>query len=292
MSSKEDKEIKDAIALAKKKQDEFFQEESEKRMKEFLEERNRVLELDEEVIKKPSKRIQLKKPIIVCNDSDEEERPITNQEPIINCSVDIPEAIIDEIPKPLIIPVFELASHRPSIERVIRAEPVIKSILQESREEIPKTEQKLISVKKAPYDLKPSNDKLKIEELNKKLCDMQEKYNALMNKYNARGEEVKQLKKENEEYKITINKLKPKTDIEKLNIFINENYEITTNRNDKIKCSEMYNKFYEINKSFSTQGFIKALAQLNINKCQKDGINHYYCIKVKEIQEPEEIEKD
>jgi hypothetical protein len=54
----------------------------------------------------------------------------------------------------------------------------------------------------------------------------------------------------------------------------------------------MYNKFYEINKSFSTQGFIKALAQLNINKCQKDGINHYYCIKVKEIQEPEEIEKD
>ena len=289
MTTKEDKEIKNAVALAKKQQDEFFQEESEKRMKEFFEERNRVLGLDEEIIKKPSKRIQFKKPIIVCSDIDkEEEHPITNQEPIINCSVDIPEAIIDETPmKPSIIPVFELASHSPAV-KTVRVEPVIKSILQESREEAREQEglkpSKLISVKKAPYDLKPSNEKLKIEELNKTIYVMKQKYDNLMNKYNARGEEVKQLKKENEEHKITINKLKPKTDIEKLNIFINENYQITTNRNDKIKCSEIYNKFYEINKSFNPQGFNKALTQLNINKCQKDGINHYYCIKVKEIE--------
>jgi hypothetical protein len=305
MTTKEDKKIKKAVALAKKKQSEFFDDESEIELKAFREAMKKEFGVDEEVIKKPSKRIQLKKPIIVCSDSDEEESQITNQEPIINCSVDIPEAIVDETPtseikglKPSIIPVFELASHRlelaspsPAV-KTVKVEPVIKSILQESREEIPKTEQKLISVKKAPYDLKPSNEKLRIEELNKTIYDMKQKYDNLMNKYNARGEEVKQLKKENEEQKITINKLKPKTDIEKLNIFINENYQITTNRNDKIKCSEIYNKFYEINKSFNPQGFNKALAQLNINKCQKDGINHYYCIKVKEIEEPGEIEKD
>ena len=296
MTTKEDNQIKKAVALAKKKQLEFFDDESEIELKAFREAMRKEFGVDEEVIKKPSKRIQLKKPIIVCSDSDEEESPITNQEPIINCSVDIPEAIVDETLtseikglKPSIIPVFELASHSPAY-KTVKVEPVIKSILQESREEIPKTEQKLISVKKAPYDLKPSNEKLKIEELNKTIYDMKQKYDNLMNKYNARGEEVKQLKKENEEQKITINKLKPKTDIEKLNIFINENYKITTNRNDKLKCSEMYNKFYEINKSFSPQGFIKALTQLNINKCQKDGINHYYCIKVKEIEEPENIE--
>jgi len=300
MTTKEDKEIKDAVALAKKRQQIDFEEESEKEKKAFLEAYRKEMGLDEEVVKKPLNRLPFKKPIIVCCDSDEEVEiaspspAIVNQEPIINCGISMPEAIINEtsieIPKPLIIPVFELASHSPTIQKPI--EPVIKSVLQESREEIPKTEQKLISVKKAPYELKPSNDKLKIEELNKKLCEMQDKYNALMNKYNTRGEEIKQLKKDNQEQKICINKLKPKTDIEKLDTFINENYEITTNRNDKIKCSEIYNKFYEINKSFSPQGFNKALTQLNINKCQKDGINHYYCIKVKEIEEEiEEIEE-
>jgi hypothetical protein len=291
MSSKEDKEIKDAIALAKKKQDEFFQEESEKRMKEFLEERNRVLGLDEEVIKKPSKRIQLKKPIIVCNDSDEEERPITNQEPIINCSVDIPEAIVDEtpkpdeIPKPLIIPVFELASHRPSIEPVIRAEPVIKSILQESREEIPKTEQKLISVKKAPYDLKPSNEKLKIEELNKTIYDMKQKYDNLMKKHIEIGKENKELKKTIEEHK----KYKAFYDLannkkNSVKDWIEEAYKITNNYERYIKCCNLFEEYRNsdfYNQSISQIAFYKKIELLGVLKSKKTGYNCFYGLEEK-----------
>ena len=141
MTTKEDKKIKDAVALAKKRQQIDFSEESEKEKKAFLEAYRKEMGLDEEVVKKPSlntfyKKV-IKKPIIVCCDSDEEVEiaspspAIVNQEPIINCGISMPEAIINEtpieIPKPLIIPVFELASHSPTIQKPI--EPVIKSVL-------------------------------------------------------------------------------------------------------------------------------------------------------------------
>ena len=287
MSNKDDNEIKKAVALAKKKQQEFFQEESDKEKNEFLQAYRKEYKLDNETpIKSSSTRIKIKS-VIVCSDS-EDETPI---KPVI-IPVIIPDIIPDIIP--VIIPVFELASHREVINKpfnkpvIIPDKPIeVKSIFQERREDYKESTEekpKLISVKQAPYDLKQSNnDKVK-------LVEMQEKYNALMKKYNARGEEVKQLKKENEKSKKYINKLKPTTTMEKLTTFINDNYEITTNRKDKIKCNEIYKIFFEIDQSFSQQAFNKSMLLLNITKCQKEGYNHFNCIIAKEKDTREEEE--
>jgi len=307
MTTKEDKKIKKAVALAKKKQSEFFDDESEIELKAFREAMKKEFGVDEEVIKKPSKRIQLKKPIIVCSDS-EDESPITNQEPIINCNVDMPEAIIDEteetkvppfLSKPSIIPVFELASHMESINKSVKLESInkpveVKSIFQEAREHeglkpsIDDSNPKLISVKKAPYDLKQSNnDKVKIDTLNTKLVEMQKKYNDLMKKYNVRGEELTQLKKENQEqkkYKVCYDMVHNKKN--SIKNYIETTYTITDDSKDYIKCCDVFEHYCNsdlCDKSISQIAFNKQMELLRILKSKKTGYNCFYGIRINEL---------
>jgi hypothetical protein len=202
----------------------------------------------------------------------------------------MPEAIINETPtreqeglKPSIIPVFELASHSPTIQKPI--EPVIKSVLQESREEIPKTEQKLISVKKAPYDLKPSNEKLKIEELNKTIYDMKQKYDNLMKKHIEIGKENKELKKTIEEHK----KYKAFYDLannkkNSVKDWIEEAYKITNNYERYIKCCNLFEEYRNsdfYNQSISQIAFYKKIELLGVLKSKKTGYNCFYGLEEK-----------
>jgi hypothetical protein len=277
MSAKKENDIKNAVLEAKKNQTEFFKEESDKEKEAFLEAYRKEMGLDNIEPKKVMAKKLFTKKIVIAESEDEEED--INNEPLIDMNVTVDEAVIIET---VLEPVIKSVLQETREEKIqLKPQPVIKSVLQESRE-VSEPKQKLITVKKAPYDLKPSNEKLKIEELNTKLVEMQEKYNALMKKYNARGEEIKQLKKENNIMTNFIDKQKPQSVIEKLTAFIESNYEITTDRKDKIKCNEIYTKFFTIDPSYSQQGFIKELEKLSINKCQKNGINHFVCIKEKQ----------
>ena len=287
MTTKAENKIKNAVLEANKKQMEFFKEESEKEKEAFLEAYRKEMGLDNiEPKKVMTKKLFTKKKIVIVESDDED----VNNEPIIdmNVTVDEPVVIEENISEPVIKSVLQ-ESREEKIQ--LKEQPFIKSVLQESRE-TSEPKQKLITVKKAPYDLKPSNEKLKIEELNTKLVEMQEKYNALMKKYNARGEEVKKLKKETEEQKKFIDKNCPKSQEDKLNLFISENYEITNDRLDRVKCSDLYTKFQEVDSSMTLQAFIKALELKNIHKSKLNGYNFFKGIKSKVIEISEASEEE
>jgi hypothetical protein len=199
---------------------------------------------------------RLSKKIIKCDidsDSDDETKPVIEE----------PKPI--EQPKPVEEP-------KPVIEDININSNFIKS-------KDTKTTNKLVSVNKNIYG--DSNAKIEMDKLREELEQLKKKHNDVVIKYNTTKKELKQSKEEASKYKEFYDKYNTDNDNNKLRRFINDNYQLTTNRNDKVKCDTMYNKFIEIDSSMSIKAFIKTLATMNINKCQKNGINHFYCIKMK-----------
>ena len=253
---------------------------------------------DENINIKPKKTF--KKIIHKCDDEDDDDDDVVLEKPepkyiekpaptiirkdIIINEIDI--SIIEDVPQPLQSVLQEARNEQITIKPVVPP----PSVLQEARNEqitikpvvpppsvLQEARHKLQLPAKPKFSYGKSNAELKND-------DLQDKYNKLVIRSNAENIELKRLKQEVAELKALLEKAKPKPTANILKDFIDDNYEITTDRNDKIKCSEIYDKFMLINQSYTQQGFIKALSLINIDKCRMHCGNMFYCIKEKEVE--------
>jgi len=235
--------IDKSLELDLQKARELRVKEQEEYITEFITERNKVFASINDIkkVKKPLKLVKIE----VESDEEIEPREVSRGPPV----------------EPVIIEPIKLV------------EPVIKSVLQESREEVknlPKYPNKLINVQK---DINHSTRDGKIEELEDKIVDMQNKYNSLMKKFKNQKQELDDCKKYKDYYdKMHSNKLT-------VNEFIKNNYEITTNKLDRIKCSELYDEYCKLDKSISQIEFNKQVQNEGIFKSKLDGKNYFKCIK-------------
>jgi hypothetical protein len=197
---------------------------------------------ENDTICKTKSRI-VRKPIqYISDDSDDDEKQTINQQPIINLNTNIQEIEIND-----------------------------------NDEVIEQPKQKLISVKPAPYDLKPSNGTIRIKQLEQQLYEMTSKYNKQI-------EINKKLQMQNTECKVATefyNKYNTTTATKTNNNLENfmKQYEITNERTDKIKCSDLLALFKQTNNTYTSKTFIKALGILGINTCIFYGYTHFYGIK-------------
>ena len=65
------------------------------------------------------------------------------------------------------------------------------------------------------------------------------------------------------------------TQKDKLKMFIDAKYTITNNIKDRIKCSEIYNKYVETKTTLDIRIFIKKMQEVGIEKIKSTGYNYF-----------------
>jgi hypothetical protein len=267
----------------------YYLDDEDKAEQEFMEAEQQALKKLKEIRsekKEPNTFKKIIKKIEIESDNEDDNK----DDKIIDTNVNIPDIetlIIEETPIEKPIEEKPIKQYTKSIFDfdVNMQTQTEKRVTEKTTEKQENPVAKIISVKKAPYDLKPSNEKLQIEELNKQLCDMQEKYNKLMIKYNSRGTENKELKKindDNKKYKAFYDKAHNKKNSVK--DWIEEAYTISNDYEYYIKCCnlfEEYNNSEFCDKSISQIAFNKQIELLGVLKSKKTGYNCFYGLQKK-----------
>lgn len=139
---------------------------------------------------------------------------------------------------------------------------------------------KLISIKKAPYDLKPNNKELALiqqkKEIEAKYLALLDKHNKLVEKYNKLKTNEIVLEKATSFYK----QFYP--DNKSVAEFL-LGYDITYNTKDIIRVKDLYEAFQLVNNTMTKHQFIKSLMVHNILTRKLNGNIWFYGIIKKPV---------